>query len=184
MMTLTNESQAGRPVTVNQDAAAHGLMVQSPESTRSSNTFSADDDQQFGALEVWSVKCKAVADQAYDAPAAITNVFGGTKVARSQSYRIIGIRSTIRSLRTGGTPDHDLKVEAGDGAASEAFSDLVADVDIDGDTAGLPTERILVTAETILLTGETLRVQIGISGTTTTGTTDIDVDILAIPVKA
>ena len=183
-MTLTNQSQAGRPVTVNQDAAAHGLMVQNPESTRSYKTFSADDDQQFGALQVWRIKCSAVADQAKDNAAAITYLFGSTKVARGQSYRIIGVRVTMRSLRSGGSPDHKMTVETGDGAASETFADLVADVDIDGYTANEPVEQIIVDAETILLSGETLLVQMAVAGTTTTGTALVDVDILAMPVKA
>lgn len=183
-MGRAETTKAGSKTRLRQDLSSHGLVVQDAESTRSSETFSSDNDQQFGLVHVWRVKAKATADQAYDAAAAITNVFGGTKIARNEKWRIIGVRTSLRSLRTGGAPDHDLKVEAGDGASSEAFTALVATVDIDGDTVNLPTERILVAAETILLTGETLRVQFQVSGTTTTGTAEVDVDILAMPVKA
>lgn len=180
----TETTKSGAKVQLRQDDNSHGLIVQDPESTRSSEAFSSDDEQQFGPVHVWRVKMIAAADQAYDAAAAITNVFGSTKIARNETWRIIGVRTILRSLRTGGTPDNDLKIEAGDGAASETFSDLVATVDIDGDTINLPTERVLVDAETVLLTGETLRCQLSVSGTTTGATTEVDVDILAVPVKA
>lgn len=183
-MGLSESTQVGSQVQLRQDRLNHGLRTQDGDSTRSSHTFSADDDQQFGHVQCWRIKCKAAADQAYDAAAAITNVFGSTKLARNEKYRIIAVRTTLRELRTGGTPDHDLKVQIGDGAASETFADLVATVDFDGDTVNLPTERILVNAETILLSGETIRVQLQVSGTTTTGSTEVDVDILAIPCKA
>ncbi len=183
-MARVETTTSGSKTRIRQDASSHGLIVQDAESTRSSETFSSDDDQQYGLVYVWRVKMKATADQAYDAAAAITNVFGSTKVARNEKWRILGVRTTLRSLRTGGAPDHDLKVETGDAASSEAFTALVATVDIDGDTQDLPTERALVAAEAILLTGETLRVQLQVSGTTTTGTAEVDVDILAMPVKA
>lgn len=182
-MALEETFKSGGRTRVRQDASSHGLIVQDSESTKSSVAFSSDDDQQFGELQVWRIKMKAAADQAYDAAAAITNVFSGTKIARHGSFRIIGVRTTLRVLRTGGAPDHDMKVETGDGAASETFADLVATVDVDGDTINLPTERALVNAETILLTGETLRVQMQVSGTTTTGTAEMDVDILVMPVR-
>ena len=183
-MPLNETTQVGSQVQLRQDRNSHGLRTQDGDSTRSSHTFSVDDDQQYGHVQCWRIKCSAAADQAYDAAAAITNVFGSTKLSRNEKYRIIGVRTTLRSLRTGGAPDHDLKVQTGDGAVSEVFADLVATVDIDADTANLPTERILVGAETILLSGETIRVQLAVSGTTTTGTAEVDVDILAIPVKS
>ena len=174
----------GMEVTHSQERTSSGLLTQGGLGTRSTDTFSADDDQQFGTLQVWRVKCKATADQAYDAAAAITNVFGSTKVARDSKYRIVGVRTTVRSKRTGGVPDHGVKVQAGDGAASEAFADVVATVDLDADVVNLPIERALVPAETLLLTGESLRVQLLVAGSTNAGTAEVDVDILAIPVKA
>jgi hypothetical protein len=70
----------------------------------------------------------------------------------------------------------------GDGAASESFTDVVADVDIDGDTVGLPTQRILINSvATVWSSGRTLRCQMGVSGTTTTGTAEIDFILTLVP---
>lgn len=183
-MPVTEEMNPGGTTPLRQDASSHGLIVQGPTSTRSSETFSSDDDQQFGPVHVWRVKMTAAADQAYDAAAAITNVFGSTKIARNETWRIIGVRITLRVLRTGGSPNHEVKVQTGNGAATEVFTDLVATRDIDGYTVNLPVEEIVVNAETVLLTGETIRCQFKVSGTTTTGTAEVDVDILAVPAKA
>jgi hypothetical protein len=161
-----------------------GLLVQNPANTHSTTTFTADNDEQAGAMECWMVRCETAADQAYDNAAAITNVFNGTKLARNHSYRIVKIETVLRVLRTGGSADHDIKVETGDGAGTESFASLVATVDIDSDTLNLPTNRTLVAAECILLTGETLRVQFEVSGSTTTGTGEVEVYIYAIPVVA
>lgn len=182
-MPRSESTTPGSEVTHSQERDSTGLLTQGGTGTRATPTFSADDDQTYGQVECWAVKCVTVADtaQAYDAAAAITNVFGSTKVARTNSYRILRVETSLRSLLGGSSTDNDLKVQAGNGAASESFADLVASVDIDSDTVNLPISRILVKAETILLTGETLRVQYSAVGDSGTG--EVDVYIYAIPVK-
>jgi hypothetical protein len=123
------------------------------------------------------------ADTAYDAAGAIIKV-GGDKPVRNTSYRIVKIDTVIRVKRTGGTRASATKVQVGDGAASEAFADVVASVVDTGAVVNTPTSQILVNAETIINTGETIRVQHELSGVTTTGTEELDTYIYVIPVAA
>lgn len=183
-MARTESTIVGRDVTHEQEPSTTGLLVQGGNGTSSSPRFSADEDQQFGNVQCWIIKNLGTADQAYDSAAAIVNVFGGTKLARNNKYRIIKIDTVIRQKRTGGTRASATKVQKGDGAASEAFSDLVASVVDTANVVDTPMSQILVKAQTLLSSGETLRVQHEVSGSTTTGTEELDVYIYAIPVKA
>jgi hypothetical protein len=153
-------------------------------SVRNDAAFTADNEQQFGKLQCWMVRCEAVTAtaQALNSAAAITNVFGTTKVARSCKYRIVKVETVIRVKHAGASADNKCVVETGNGAASETFADLVASVDMDSDTVDLPTNRAIVAAECILLTGETLRVQYITVGNSTAG--ELEVYIWAIPVRA
>lgn len=170
---------AGRDVQHSQELST-GLLTQKGDGSNSTTVFNADETVQYGQVQCWDVKALGSADQAYDSAAAIVNV-DGSKPTRNCKYRIIKIETQLNVLRTGGTPDHDLKVQKGDGAASEAFSDVVATVDFDGDTVGLPTNRTLVPAQCLLSSGETLRCQFQISGSTTTGTGEVEFHIFVIP---
>lgn len=157
-----------------------GVFTQGASGTRSSMAFASNNDVLFGAPIKVVVKGIATADVAYDAAGAIHTVL--SKPTLANKYRILSVQRITRSLRTGGTPDHGIKVEVGDGAASESFTDVVADVDIDGDTAGVPTECVLVNSvDTVWSTGRTLRCQLAVSGTTTTGTAEVDFVITLLP---
>lgn len=163
----------------NQETAT-GVITQGAPGTRSTLAFAASDDKVFGAPVKIVIKGIVAADVAYDAAGAIHTVL--SKPTLANKYRITNVQTIVRSLRTGGTPDHDVKVEVGDGAASEAFTDAVADVDIDADTVNLPTERIVVNSvDTVWSTGRTLRCQLAVSGTTTTGTAEVDFVITLVP---
>lgn len=159
---------------------ATGVITQDAPSTRSSVLFASNDDKLLGAPVKVVIKGIVAADVAYDAAGAIHTVL--SKPTLANKYRIVGVKTIVRVLRTGGSPDHDVKVQVGDGAASESFTDVVADVDIDSDTVGLPTERILVnSAATVWSTGRTLRCQLAVSGTTTGATAEVDFVITLVP---
>ena len=157
-----------------------GVITQGAGGTRSSVLFASNDEKIFGAPVKVVIKGIATADVAYDAAGAIHTVL--SKPTLANKYRIVSVQTILRVLRTGGTPDHDVKVQVGDGAASEVFTDVVADVDIDADTIGLPTERILVnTVATVWSTGRTLRCQLAVSGVTTGATAEVDFVITLVP---
>jgi hypothetical protein len=178
-MPRTEDWTPGVDAQHNQEEAT-GVITQSAPGTRSTLAYAADDEKIFGAPIKVVVKGLVAADAAYDSAAAIHNVL--VKPTLANKYRITNVETVLRVLRTGGSPDHDIKVEVGDGAASESFTDLVADVDIDGDTVNLPTQRIVVNAvTTVWSTGRTLRCQMGVSGTTTTGTAEIDFILTMVP---
>lgn len=181
-MSYVETQMVGRDVTRVQETGT-GVLTQTGVSTNSTPTFSANEDAFYGSVQCWCVKSLSTADQAYDSAAAIVNLFGTTKVARNTKYRIIKVDTVIRQKRTGGTRASATKVQAGDGAASETFADLVVSVVDTANVANTPMSQILVNAETILLSGETLRIQHEVSGSTT-GTEELDVYIYAVPVKA
>jgi hypothetical protein len=157
-----------------------GVFTQDAAGTRSSVAFAASNDVLFGAPVKVVIKGTVAADVAYDAAGAIHTVL--SKPTLANKYRILDVKTIIRSLRTGGTPVHNVKVEVGDGAASEAFTDAVASVAIDAETVGLPAERILVNSvDTVWSSGRTLRCQLEVSGTTTAGTADVEFVITLVP---
>ena len=159
---------------------ATGVFIQGAVGTRSSVLFAANDDKMFGAPVKVVIKGIVAADVAYDAAGAIHTVL--SKPTLANKYRILSVQTVIRALRTGGTPVHNVKVEVGDGAASEAFTDAVATVAIDAETVGLPAQRIMVNAvDTVWSSGRTLRCQLEVSGTTTTGTAEVDFVITLVP---
>ena len=167
---------------VSQEAAT-GVDAQAASGTKSTVAFAANHDVIHGAPIVVVVKSLLAADTAYDAAGAITYVGGGAKPVLANKYRILSIRTVRRALRTGNSPDHDLKVEMGDGAASESFTDVVATVDVDSEsTLNLPVDRIVInSAATVWSTGRTLRCQQSVAGTTTTGTAEVDFIITMVP---
>jgi hypothetical protein len=170
------------PTRVDQEVAT-GVLAQKAESTRATPTFSGDSDLLFGVPICMIFRHEAAADQAYDSAAAIVEPLG-SKAALGQKYRIVKVETTLRVLRTGGSPDHDWKLQKGDGAESEAFSDIVATVDVDTDTVDLATARAVVAAQAVIETGKTLRSQFQVSGTTTTGTGEFEVCVWCVPTNA
>lgn len=168
-------------VQMNQEANT-GVVNQNAPSTRSSVAYAASNDVIHGKPVVVVIKAMGAADVAYDAAGAIHLATLAAKPTLSEKYRILKVETVLRTLRTGGSPDHDLKVQMGDGAASESFTDVVASVDVDSDTVGLPTGRSVVnTAATVWSSGRTLRAQLSIAGSTTTGTTEFDFIITMVP---
>jgi hypothetical protein len=162
-----------------------GTLTQDADTvTKNTATFSADGDGQYGAVQVWMIKIKKVADVAFDA--GVLNFFAGTKLARSESYRIVKLSTVLHELRTGGTPDHDIKLELGDGAGPEVFTTIAGPFDVDSDTPAAIMNRALANVDTaeLIPTGVTLRINPEVSGVTTTGTFEMDVYLHVIPVRA
>jgi len=170
-----NESLEPNIGTLAQDAATV---------TENTATFSADGDTQYGIEQVWVLKVKKAADVAFDA--GVLNFFGGVKQARNELYRIMKISTVLHELRTGGSPDHDIQIERGDGADPEVFTTIAGPFDVDGDTVHAIVNRAMAGAEEVetIPTGATLRVNPQVSGTTTTGAFEMDVYIHVIPVRA
>ena len=169
-------------IVTNRQEPNTGVICQKADGTRSSVAYAASNDVIHGKPVVVVIKALSAADVAYDAAGAIHLATAAVKPTLENKYRIIRVETVLRSLRTGNSPDHDLKVQVGDGAASESFTDVVATVDIDSDTVGLPTTRILVnSAATVWSSGRTLRCQMQVSGTTTTGTAEVDFIITMVP---
>lgn len=169
------------PVHVTQEVGT-GLMTQDAKSTKATVAFDVDKATIFGHEILVVLKHKATADQAVASAGAVVDPLG-TKQARNEKYRIVRIETIVRSLRTGGTPDHDWKLTHGDGAASESFTDIVASADVDSDSTTVPVNRAVAIAQAVLLTGETLRSDFAVSGSTTTGTSEFDVYIWLVPVN-
>jgi hypothetical protein len=166
--------------------ASTGVLTQLATSAAPNTpTFSADGDMQHGQLQTWMLRVVKAADGAFDDPATITNFFGGTKKARANKYRFVKVGTMLHSLRTGGVPDHDLKIEIGDGAEPEVFTTLLGDFDIDGDTPEQINNRnASAWGAEFISSGQTLRAQLAVSGSTTTGVADICVMINVVPVEA
>lgn len=179
---LTSEGRAQKSTTQTEEQVL-GVLIQDARTTFSTPLFTGDEDKIFGPPLQVILKHKATADQAYDSAAAIVNV-AGSKPTLGQSYRITQVKTVLRVLRTGGTPDHDFKLELGDGAASEAFNSIVATIDFDADVVNTDMVRIIVPAYAVWTTGTTLRSQVAISGSTTTGTTEVDVFLTLVPVNS
>ena len=159
---------------------ATGVFTQNAAGTRSDLAFAANDAVMFGAPITVVVKGIVAADVAYDAAGAIHTVL--SKPTLANKYRISSVQTVARVFRTGGTPVHNVKVEVGDGAASEAFTDAVASVDITAETVGLPAQRIMVNSvDTVWSSGRTLRCQLEVSGTTTGATAHVDFVITLVP---
>lgn len=178
MGQVAETSSAGWLIEENQEAVT-GVKSQNGESTKGTILFNADETKKFGPTQVWIGKIKQTADVAYDAAGAVFDILG-TKPTLAKRYRVVNVAVRVVSFRTGGTPDHDVKVQLGDGAASEAFADIAPTIDIDGFTVGTLTS-IPVTGNEVITTGKTLRLQFQISGSTTTGTAEIEFHITVIP---
>ena len=90
----------------NQEGAT-GVIAQNAPSTRSTLAFAASGDVMFGAPVKVVIKGIVAADVAYDAAGAIHTVL--SKPTLANKYRILSVKTITRVLRTGGTPDHDIK---------------------------------------------------------------------------
>lgn len=85
-------------------------------------------------------------------------------------FRIIEAWCIGHTLRTGGSPDHDFTVQRGDGAASETFATCAAgDIDT-ASTDGVTRAATVDDAQWNINTNESIKVQLVVGGTTTTGT--------------
>lgn len=182
-MPLTESTVVGRDVEIVQEKAS-GLRTQKANTTTGDAAYAAHGEQQSGVLQCLVIRTHAAADAAYDAAGAIANFYGTTKGVRNEKYRIVKIDTVIRVKRTGGTRASASKVQKGDGAASEAFSDVVASVVDTANVVDTPMSQILVAAQTLLSSGETLRVQHEVSGSTTTGTEQFECYVYLLPVRA
>lgn len=161
-----------------------GVFSHEASGTRSSTTFSAHGDKQFGQMEVWIAKAKITASAA---TLVTTNLdVLGTKPVLPTSYRIVKIETVGHSLQTGTTPDHKLTIQKGDGGATETFSDIVAQVDLDGDTdETLIWRPLMVAAQLLVESGKTLRLSYAITaGAGFAGTFESDTYFYVIPANA
>ena len=176
-MARDYESVPHVAVHVDQEAVL-GVMAQDAVSTKSTVVFSADEDKIFGTPIQVVLKHKTTTAQAYDSAGAIVNV-AGSKPVLGQKYRIVAVKTVMRTLLTGTSTDNDWKLEMGDGAASESFNSVVATVDVDADVANTDTTRIIVPAYAVWSTGNTLRSQYSAVGDA--GTAEFDVFITLVP---
>lgn len=178
---VTEGYAAGKINTINVDTIP-GVPTFHPMATASTPTWSAHGDMQFGALQCWLVKAKIVASSA----SLVTTNIDITKPVLAQSFRVVKIETVGHSLQTGTSPDHKLTIQKGDGAASEAFSDIVAAVDLDGDTdETLIWRPLFVAAQTLLETGKSLRLSYAITaGNSFAGTFESDTYIYVVPARA
>ena len=93
-----------------------------------------------------------------------------------KSARVASAWCRVISKRTGGTPANTIKLQRGDGAATEVFTDLTATVDTDAATAGDRKDfTAVVDAQATFSRGNTLRIVHVVGGTTTTGSDVVEV---------
>lgn len=177
-MPLNTQFIAGRTSEVKQEVPT-GLLVQDPTSTQGSSTFNADGDVQFGTPIFMSSYHKLSADGA-------STVLILNKPTLNFKYRIVRAWAVVRTLRTGGTPDHKIDLKKGDGAASESFNAIATQLDVE--TASLAADTvsdfILTDAQNVIESGKSLQAVLTVAGSTDTGTAEVEVCVLAVPVRA
>lgn len=155
---------------------ATGVIHQRAASTRGTQTFTADGDKNFGIPILMSGNFTVTAD-------GTTNIELMSKNS-PQKYQVVDAWYFVRTLRTGGAPDHKVRVFQGDGATSEVFAGISDDADVDGATLDAPTRfATLDDANHIIDVNESLRLTLVVAGTTTGGTALIDVHVLLVPIK-
>lgn len=149
-----------------------GLLTQSPNVNPAiSRTFASSGDKLIGSPICMYGKLKATADGTVTVSFCSKNCPFPIRVAY-WNY-------TLRSLRTGGAPDHDVTLELGDGAASEAYS-TIGTADVDSSTVDLATNGLIDDANALIAADKTIRAKLVVSGTTTTGTAELDVFVIAM----
>lgn len=147
-----------------------GLVIQNPDSAGSSPEFTANNDRFYGLLQAWGLLASTSTNQTVTLDLATLD----------HNYRICRVETIVHNKRTGGTPDHKLTVQEGD--AVHGFADLVAEVDLDGDTIGLPTNRTLDLGATLVEIGSNIRVILVVGGATG-GTAAVQVMVYAVPIS-
>lgn len=153
-----------------------GLLSQDPQYTPATNTWSADGDKMFSnGLITFAGYHKLSAD----GTSAITFMNKNCPY----KLRIVSAFYYLRTERTGGTPDTDLTVAVGDGAASEAFS-TVGTIDLDGDALDTLTFLTVDDANVLIDVNKSLKSSLVVGGTTTGGVALLDVYIQCIRAKA
>lgn len=175
-MARFTDSKHGRKVTVEQDPGL-GVLVQEAQSTESTSTWSANEDKQIGQPVLISMKAVAAADGTVNVDI--------TKPTLLESYRIVDAWFVVRAKRTGGTPDHKIRLFKGDGTASESFTAISDQVDVDAVTVDAPTRfGTLDDAQSLLESGKSLRAQLIVAGTTTGATGNVDFHVMVVPSRA
>lgn len=156
-----------------------GLLTQDPQFTKATNSFLTNDGDKIVAsglgLEIFAGTHKLAADG--------TSTITFLNKDATHKRRIVAIGYYLRTERTGGTPDTDLTVSVGDGAASEAFS-TVGTVDLDGDALDTLTFLTVNDANQLIDVNKSLKSELVVGGTTTGGTALLDVYVLTIRCKA
>jgi len=180
MAGYSESHKTGRTTTQNADAVM-GVIQQNAESTDSSLTR-VDADLQFGVpILVRATIKEAAADGAHEAPIFAKNC--------PEKYHIADAWYIMRSHRTSaGTITHTIKLEHGDGAASESFNDITDAADCDAAAEGVVDQPYrwgtVSDAYDTISAGESLKATCTIGGTSNDGTTLVDVYVLLMPVRA
>ena len=81
--------------------------------------------------------------------------------------KIISAWYNPHTLRTGGTPAHTVKLQRGDGAATETFADITDAKSVQGTVDTVLTPTTVDDAQHIIRAGESIRAVLVVSGTTT-----------------
>lgn len=177
-MGYTEAQKTGRTTTVNADAVM-GVLQQNAESTDSALARTTG-LLQYGVPIVVRTTHSTAADGTVS-----VSVFSKNSPVK---YAIVDALYYMRSHRTGGTPAHTIKMEHGDGAASESFNDITDTADCDAAASGTVDQPYrfgtVSDAYDTISAGESLKVTLVVAGTTTTGTTLCDVYIVLLPVVA
>lgn len=153
-----------------------GVITQNPESTESGSGLTTHGTVVYGTPFVMTGIVKQTADGT-----AYVNFF-----SKDCPHKLLILDAWVytRTYRTGGTPNHTIKLEHGDGAASESFNDITDTVDLDDATTDAPTRfGTLSDAYTTIASNKSLRATAVVGGTTTAGTALHDVHVLAVRIK-
>jgi hypothetical protein len=175
-MPIDTQHRMGVVTTFKPDAVT-GVFIQNAASTESSAAAMATDaGVNYGTPMVLSGAGKKTAD-------GTTTITFFSKNCPCKLL-IVGAWHFIRTMRTGGTPDHKLKLEHGDGAGSESFNDITSNDDLDGDTPDAQVNFGTISdAYATIGVGESLKGTFVVGGSTTTGTSLVDVHVMVVPIK-
>lgn len=157
-----------------------GLITQDPQFGPSSNTWSANGDM---AVSPGFVVFRGLHSLTSNTTSTITYLNKNCPY----KLRVVRVTVTPRTFMTagGGTPDTKLDVQLGDGAASEAFSDIITQIDLDGDTADVGQVGTISDANELIAANKSIISKLTTSGGTGLGgTTLVDVLIECMRVKA
>lgn len=150
-----------------------GAIVQSSSSLTA--VASADGNLQIANPIVIRCVAKKAADNADD-----TTIFAKNAPFK---FRVVDWWYRIISKRTGGTPDHKVKLVHGDGAGSETTNAATDQVDVDSAAATDFARGAEIKATyNEVDAGESLYANLTVAGGTDTGTAEVEFYVLIIPV--